>query len=70
MPPLKLPHFTFYQTGCNLIYKGYSLSLLLFLGTSFLSTSAAKEKKQKNAVWLELDFNLLQFKVLFLKFII
>jgi hypothetical protein len=45
--PFTLPSFTFYQTGCNLISKGYSLSLSLFYRTSFLSTAAAKEKKQK-----------------------
>lgn len=31
-------------------FQGYSVSLLLFLETSFLSESTAKEKKQKKAL--------------------
>lgn len=42
--PFALPNSAFYQTGWNLISKGYSLSLSLFQPTSFLSTSATKEK--------------------------
>lgn len=41
----------------TIFYEGYSLSLSLFLvRTSFLFTSATKEKKQKNVAWLILTF--------------
>ena len=39
----------FYQTGREVFYEGYSLSLLLFLKGFFSFHTATKEKKQKNA---------------------
>jgi len=48
--------FKFYQTGCGRFSEDILLSLPFFPGASFLSTQAAKEKKQKNAAWLMLDF--------------
>jgi len=42
---MQFPFSTFYQTGCDILFMGYSLSHLLFLEmTSFLFTSATKEK--------------------------
>lgn len=53
--PTTFPEIAEYS--CGLLRGILQISLLAFGSTSFLSTSAAKEKKQKNAAhykWLDL----------------
>jgi hypothetical protein len=48
MSPLKRPHYTFYQTGCDLIYKEIFIIPLVVLGTffSFRISDQRKEAKE------------------------
>jgi hypothetical protein len=43
---------TFYQTGCDII-SGIFIIPFVVLGNFFSYHTATKEKKQKNAAWLD-----------------